>query len=154
MRFGCDSLPVGGAPWANHYRLIFMRVSRARLQRCIRGGLRGGFSGLARTVVRLINCQTATGSLAAKRPGRAPGTAGKLARHIGFLTGIVGAEPDITLRDLTGALARTHGVPVHLFAVHLSSIHLSSIHRALAKADLIPTAFDFDSLGIPKGFDI
>ena len=96
-----------------------------------------------------MDSKTATGSLAAKRQGRAPGTAGKLARHIGFLTGIVGAEPDITLQDLAGALARTHGVPIHL-----SSVHLSSIHRALAKADLIPTAFDFDSLGIPKVFDI
>ena len=80
----------------------------------------------ASTVVRLIDCQNETGSLAPKPQGRAPGTAGKLAPHIGFLTEIVGAEPDITLRELAEALLQTHGV----------SVHLSSIHRALDKADL------------------
>lgn len=80
----------------------------------------------ASTVVRLMDSKNATGSLAPKRQGRAPGTAGKLAPHIGFLTEIVGAEPDITLQELAGALARTHGV----------SVHLSSIHRALETAGL------------------
>ena len=48
LRFVCDSLPVGGALSENHYHLIFVRVSRARLQPGIRGGLRGGLSGLVR----------------------------------------------------------------------------------------------------------
>ena len=77
-------------------------------------------------MVRLIDGQNATGSLAPKRQGRAPGTAGKLAPHIGFLIDIVSAEPDITLQELANALVETHGV----------SVHLSSIHRALAKAGL------------------
>ena len=72
----------------------------------------------ASTVVRLMDSKNATGSLAPKRQGRAPGTADKRAPHIGFPTGIVGAEPDITLQDPAGALARTHGVPVHLSAIH------------------------------------
>ena len=84
------------------------------------------FGVAASTVVRLMSGQSATGSLAPKLQGRAPGTAGKLAPHIGLLTEIVGAEPDITLQELAGALARTHGVLVHL----------SSIHRALETAGL------------------
>ena len=65
-----------------------------------------------------MDSKNATGSLAPKRQGRAPGTADKRAPRIGFPTGIVGAEPDITLQDPAGALARTHGVPVHLSAIH------------------------------------
>ena len=62
--------------------------------------------------------------IAPERQGRAPGTAGKLAPHMTFLTEIVRAEPDITLKELAGALEVTHGV----------SVQLSSNHRALIRA--------------------
>ena len=80
----------------------------------------------ASTVVRLVASQSRTGSLAPKPQGRAPGTSGKLASHIGFLTGMVGAEPDITLQELADALVQSHGV----------TVQLSSIHRALRRAGL------------------
>lgn len=80
----------------------------------------------ASTVVRLIAAQNETGSLAPKPQGRAPGTCGKLAAHVGFLSEIVVAEPDITLQELANALLHAHGI----------SAQLSSIHRALAKAGL------------------
>lgn len=80
----------------------------------------------ASTVVRLIASQNETGSLAPKLQGRVAGTAGKLAAHIRFLTEIVSAEPDITLRELAEALLQIHGV----------SVQLSSIYRALDNADL------------------
>ena len=65
-------------------------------------------------------------SISPKRQGRAAGTAGKLVPHTLFLVEIVAAEPDITLRELSGALVETHGV----------TVDLSSIHRALARAGL------------------
>ena len=80
----------------------------------------------ASTVVRLIDSQNETGNLAPMPQGRIPGAVGKLAPQIGFLTKIVGAEPDITLQELANALVQTHGV----------SVQLSSIHRALVKAGL------------------
>ena len=73
-----------------------------------------------------MDCQSKTGSLAPKPQGRAPGTAGKLAPHVGFLTDLVGAEPDVTLQEPADALVQTHGV----------SDHLSPIPRALDKAGL------------------
>ncbi len=78
------------------------------------------------TAVRLAAGFRDKGSIAPKAQGRAPGTAGKLAVHTVFLTEIVAAEPDITLRELSGALIETHGLRVEL----------SSIHRALARAGL------------------
>ena len=78
------------------------------------------------TAVRLAAGFRDKGSIAPKAQGRAPGTAGKLAPHVLFLVGIVTAEPDITLRELSGALVETHGLRVDL----------SSIHRALDRADL------------------
>jgi transposase len=78
------------------------------------------------TAVRLAAGFRDTGSIAPKAQGRAPGTAGKLAPHVVFLTEIVAAEPDITLRELSGALVETHGLRVDL----------SSIHRALDRAGL------------------
>ena len=80
----------------------------------------------ASTVVRWVAVQNKTGSLAAKPQGRAPGRVGKLAPHIGFLTGVVGTQPDITLQELADALLQTHGV----------AVQLSSIHRALVRARL------------------
>lgn len=58
------------------------------------------FGVSASTAVRLAAAVRETGSLAPKRQGRAPGTAGKLAPHKAFLAEIVAAEPDITLAEL------------------------------------------------------
>ncbi len=80
----------------------------------------------ASTAIRLEAEHRATGTLAPKRQGRAPGTAGKLAPHRAFLVEIVAAEPDITLAELARALTDTHGV----------TVDLSSIHRALVRAGL------------------
>lgn len=84
------------------------------------------FAVSASTAVRLAAEHRATGTLAPKRQGRAPGTAGKLAPHRAFLVELVAAEPDITLAELARALAETHGV----------TVDLSSVHRALVRADL------------------
>lgn len=84
------------------------------------------FGVSASTAIRLAAEHRETGSLAPRRQGRAPGTAGKLARHAGFLGEIVAAEPDITLAELARALAQTHGL----------TVPLSSIHRALVRAGL------------------
>ena len=59
------------------------------------------FGVSASTAVRVVAEFRATGSLAPKRQGRAPGTKGKLAPHILFLVEVVQAEPDITLRELS-----------------------------------------------------
>ena len=60
------------------------------------------FGVSASTAVRVAAEFRAKGSIRAKRQGRAPGTAGKLAPHTVFLVEIVAAEPDITLRDTNG----------------------------------------------------
>ena len=78
----------------------------------------------ASTAVRLAGQQRLEGHLAAKPQGRAPGSAGKLAGHRAFLLEVVRAEPDITLKELAGALAEAYGVRVQL----------SSLHRALRRA--------------------
>jgi len=62
--------------------------------------------------------------MAPKLQGRAPGTAGKLVAHTGFLVERVKSEPDITLQELADALREARGVEVRL----------SSIHRALIRA--------------------
>lgn len=91
----------------------------------------------ARTAARLFGVSAATavrfaaehrdrGTAAPKPQGRPAGRFGKLAAHRDFLLEIVQAEPDITLKELAGALAETHGVEVHL----------SSLHRALERAGL------------------
>ena len=49
------------------------------------------------------------------------GTAGKLAAHRAFLVEVVQAEPDITLKELAGALLEAEGVQANV----------SSLHRAL-----------------------
>jgi len=82
------------------------------------------FGVSASTAVRLAGQQRVQGHIAPKPQGRAPGTAGKLAAHKAFLLEVVRAEPDITLRELAGALAEAHGVKVQL----------SSLHRALRRA--------------------
>ena len=80
----------------------------------------------ASTAVRVASEFRAKGSITIKRQGSAPGTAGKLAPHTVFLVEIVATEPDITLRELSGALAETHGV----------TVDLSSIHWALVRAGM------------------
>ncbi len=84
------------------------------------------FGVSASTAIRLTAEHRTTGSLAPKRQGRSPGTAGKLAPHRAFLVEIVAAEPDITLAELARALQETCGVRVQL----------SSIHRALVRSGL------------------
>lgn len=78
----------------------------------------------ASTAVRLVAAQRERGDIRPKPQGRAPGTAGKLTAHRAFLLEVVRAEPDITLKELAGALTEAHGVRVHL----------SSLHRALQRA--------------------
>ena len=82
------------------------------------------FGVSASTAVRLAAAHRRDGKIAPKAQGRAPGTAGKLAAHIGFLLARVKSEPDITLRELAEALREARGVEVQL----------SSIHRALIRA--------------------
>ncbi len=82
------------------------------------------FGVSASTAVRLAAAHRGGGHIAPKPQGRAPGTAGKLAAHRVFLLEFVRAEPDITLKELAGALAEAYGVRVQL----------SSVHRALRRA--------------------
>ena len=82
------------------------------------------FAVSASTAVRLAAAQRERGDISPKPQGRAPGTAGKLAAHQAFLLEIVRAEPDITLKELAGALLEAQGVRVQL----------SSLHRALQRA--------------------
>jgi transposase len=82
------------------------------------------FAVSASTAVRLAAAQRERGDVSPMPQGRAPGTAGKLAAHQMFLLEIVRAEPDITLKELAGALAEAHGVKVQL----------SFLHRALQRA--------------------
>lgn len=84
------------------------------------------FGVSASTAVRVVSEFRAKGGLTPKRQGRAPGTTGKLAPHILFLVEVVQAEPDITLRELSGALSGTYGV----------TAEPSSLHRALVRAGL------------------
>ena len=70
--------------------------------------------------------RAASGSVAPKPQGRAPGTAGKLARHRDFLVRTVRADPDMTLHELAASLKEAAGVEVHV----------SSIQRALVRAGL------------------
>jgi transposase len=82
------------------------------------------FGVSASTAVRLAAAQREHGNVRPKPQGRAPGTAGKLAGHRTFLLEVVRGEPDITLKELAGALLEAHGVKVQL----------SSLHRALRRA--------------------
>jgi len=82
------------------------------------------FGVSASTAVRLAADHRRRGSVAPKPQGRPPGKVGKLAPHVGFLVEVVESDPDITLRELAGALNDAEGVRVQL----------SSIHRALIRA--------------------
>lgn len=82
------------------------------------------FGVSASTAVRLTAAQRCDGGVAPKPQGRPPGKVGKLAAHMGFLIEVVKSDPDITLRELAGALKDAEGVEAQL----------SSIHRALIRA--------------------
>lgn len=62
------------------------------------------FGVSASTAVRLAAAHRDRGAITPKRQGRAAGTAGKLAPHMTFLTEIVWAEPDITLKELASPI--------------------------------------------------
>ncbi len=79
---------------------------------------------LVRIRRRRLTAHRKSGSIAPKAQGRPAGTVGKLAAHMGFLIEVVTSDPDITLRELAGALEEAEGVRAQL----------SSIHRALARA--------------------
>jgi len=85
-------------------------------------GRRFGVS--ASTAIRLEVLYRETGDLAPRQQGRPKGQ-GKLAPYLGFLTEIVDSVPDITLLELTEALASEHGI----------TVHQSSISRALQAAE-------------------
>jgi transposase len=82
------------------------------------------FGVSASTALRLMAAQRTLGSVAPRPQGRQAGTAGKLAAHRAFLLEVVRAEPDITLKELAGALLAAAGVRAHV----------SSLHRALKAA--------------------
>ena len=84
------------------------------------------FGVSAATAVQLAAQHREHGTAVPKPQGRPDGQFGKLARFRDFLLEIVQAEPDITLKELAGALAETHGVEVQL----------SSLQRALERAGL------------------
>ena len=87
---------------------------RCRFQRCIEDGLSG------REAARRLMISPATGARLAKRVrSGAPITPAKCGRPAGwgklgackdFLLEVVGQDPDITLRELQGALAEAEGV--------------------------------------------
>jgi transposase len=79
------------------------------------------FGVSASTAVRLVAVWRSCASLAARPQGRIAGTAGKLVAHRAFLLEVVRAEPDITLKELAGALREAEGVQANV----------SSLHRAL-----------------------
>jgi transposase len=74
--------------------------------------------------VRLVAAHRESGSIAPLAQGRPAGKVGKLAPHMGFLIEVVSSDPDMTLRELAGALEEATGVQAQL----------SSIHRALVRA--------------------
>ena len=80
----------------------------------------------ASTAVRLVAAWRTRGTLEPRPQGRVAGTAGKLATHRAFLVEVVQAEPDITLKELAGALLEPEGV----------AVNLSSLHRTLKAAGL------------------
>ncbi len=82
------------------------------------------FGVSASTAVRLVASSRSGAPLAAGPQGRVAGTAGKLVAHRAFLVEVVQAEPDMTLRELAGALLAAEGVRAHV----------SSLHRALKAA--------------------
>ena len=78
----------------------------------------------ASTAIRLVSAWRQHGDVAPKPQGRPAGKVGKLAPHLGYLTGLVVSNPDMTLEELAAALEASKGLKVHP----------SSIHRALDRA--------------------
>jgi transposase len=70
------------------------------------------FSVSESCAIKLIHRVAATGSAAPARQGRPPG-GGKLMAHLGYLTGRVEAQPDITMPELADELKRERGVTAH-----------------------------------------
>ena len=73
------------------------------------------------TAVRLGAAWRSRASLTARPQGRVAGTSGKFAAHRAFVVEVVQAEPDITPKELAGALLEAQGVRANV----------SSLHRAL-----------------------
>jgi transposase len=84
------------------------------------------FGVSASTATRLLAAWRARGTVAPLPLSRVTGAAGKLAPHRAFLIEVVEAVPDITLRELAGALEDAEGIRVNV----------SSVHRALQAARL------------------
>lgn len=74
-----------------------------------RRGAAARFGVAPSTAVRLKARYEATGSVAAARIGRPPGS-GKLGAHRAFIIGQVDARPDITMPELAAALLSERGV--------------------------------------------
>jgi transposase len=94
---------------------------------CVRGICRNVEPFLNRetglvTAVRLAVEYRCRGAVTPKRQSRAPRTTGKLKPHIAFLVEIVRRKPDITLKELAGALQEAHGVLVQLSSIHRAPI--------------------------------
>lgn len=70
------------------------------------------FSVSASFAVKLEELARRTGSVLPARQGRPPGS-GKLAPHIGLLTGWVDADPDMTMPELAVKLKKAKGVNAH-----------------------------------------
>ena len=109
---------IMGKPYSMDLRERVMAYVEAG--RCCRAAARL-FAVSASTAVRLAAAQRERGDVSPMPQGRVPGTAGKLAAHQAFLLEIVRAEPDITLKELAGALAEAHGVRVQLSSLHRAS---------------------------------
>ena len=81
------------------------------------------FGVSASTAVRLVAVWRSRATVAAGPQGRVAGTPGKLAAHRAFLVEVVQAEPDITLKDLAGALLQAAGVQAAEVQANVSSLH-------------------------------
>lgn len=64
------------------------------------------------SVVRLVQRQHSTGSLAPEPQGRPQGS-GKLAAHVEFLVAEVKARPDVTMPELAARLEAETGITAH-----------------------------------------
>lgn len=76
------------------------------------------FGVSASTAVRLVAAWRGHATVAARPQGRVAGTVGKLAAHRTFLLEVVQAEPDITLKELAGALLEAEGVKANVSSLH------------------------------------
>ena len=122
-----DSLLFRGGSWAN---LTFLGL-RERICAYVAEGNAARSAGRlfgvsAATAVRLAAQRREHGTTVPTKQGRPAGQFGKLTRYRDFLLEIVQSEPEITLKEIAGVLAETHGMEVQL----------SLLHRALERAEL------------------